>query len=461
MTYYAEKLADYCVTLDFDDLPSEVIRHARWSVLDAIAVGLASWDNAWSRSVLDTVRRQGGSPEATILHYGDKAPSANAAMANAMFIHSMDFNDDLSGIQVGGIVPPTAIAVGESVGASGKQVITALALVYDVATRIAGAMNSQELYLRGFQPTGVAGPLVAAAVAGKLLNLTSEQIASAFGIAASYAGGTIEFLKDGTDTKRFHVAKAAQGGIISAQLALDGMVGPKSIFEGEHGIIRAFSKEGFPEKLVEQLGRRFDILSTSFKWYPFCDGNACPLEAALAIVRENQIALDSIQNIHFKTKSFLIPYIIDYYGDTARKYRPQNEMDAQMSLPYCLAVGLLKDGDVEIEDFDRSNYHNPEILELADKVTAEGDPELDIVPFLPMSMPAIATVVTKGGKTFSKRVDFQKGDPRNPLTEADFHKKFGRCVKGSLTQEKSDRLLRAINDLEKLSRTSDLTKNFH
>src|SRR5262249_36536546 len=151
-------------------------------------------------------------------------------LANATFAHSMDFNDDLAGIQVGGIIPPTVFAVGEAVGASGQDLIAATVLGYDMATRIAAGFDSQGLYMRGLQPTAIVGGFVATAIAAKLLRLDAGQLANAFGLAGSYAGGTIEFLKEGTDTKRFHVAKAAHGGVVCARLARGGMTGPRSIF---------------------------------------------------------------------------------------------------------------------------------------------------------------------------------------------------------------------------------------
>jgi 2-methylcitrate dehydratase PrpD len=458
MSTYAEQIGDYAAQLEFDDLPEQVIQYAKWSILDSIGVAIASFDTPWSRAAYRVIQKQGGSPESTVFFYGDRFPDANAALVNSMFVHSMDYNDDLSGIQVGAVMPPTAIATAEPLSASGKEVITAVVVGYDVASRVASAVNSQELYLRGFQPTAVLGQFAAAAVASKILHLSPEQSASAFGIAGSYAGGTIEFLDDGTDTKRFHVAKASYGGIMSAHLASEGMTGPKRVFEGRNGILRALSKDPNPARLVEELGSRFDILDTSFKWYPFCDGGFCPLEAALDIVQENGLTLEEIARYHFKVKSFLIPYLTDYYGDTERKYRPKTEMDAQMSLPYTLAVGLLRKGDVRLEDFDRRSYSNPEILQIADKVTAEADPELDKVPFRPMSMPTIATITTKDGRVFTKRVDFQKGDPRNPFSEDDFIEKFSKNVEGKLTNEYRTKLLESVWTLESLPDIRQLTK---
>jgi 2-methylcitrate dehydratase PrpD len=447
--YYSEKLAAYVVSQTYDRLPAKVIEHAKWCLLDAIGVAVAGAGKKWAQAVLAEARRQGGKAEATIWLHGDKVPDTSAALVNGMFAHSMDFNDDHAGIQAGGIMPTTALAVAESVRATAKEVIAAIVCGYDVAIRVADAINSQQLYMRGFQPTAVCGGFAAAALAGKIMKLNPGQIADALGIVASYAGGTIEFLKDGTDTKRYHVAKAAHGGALSAHLAQAGMNGPRSIFEGEFGLFKVYSAEARPERLLAELGERYDILDTSVKLYPFCDGNAAPLEATLALMRDNDIRLDDIEQLRYRVKSFLIPYVIDYHGDRTRKFRPQNELDAQMSLPYCIAVGLLNGGDLRVRDFDPAKYQDPAILAIADKVDAEADTELDKVPLRPMSMPAIAELTTKAGKKFTQRVDYQKGDPRNPFSPQDFVAKFHACVDGRLSPVQANRIVDAVQTFER------------
>src|SRR5690625_521376 len=250
MTYLAEQLADYVGQTRFSDLPDEVTKHAKFLLLDSVGVSIESADTVWSKAVLDMVRAWGGAPEATVLRFGARLPAVSAILANETFAHSMDFNDDLAGIHVGGIIPSTALAIGEALGRSGEEVVAATVLGYDVATRVADAINSQNLYLKGFQPTAVCGVFASAAVAGKLLRLTSTELAYAFGIAGSYARGTIECLKDGTVTKRYHVAKAAQGGAMAAYLARGGMTGPKSIFEGAFGLFNVYSQDARPEKIL-------------------------------------------------------------------------------------------------------------------------------------------------------------------------------------------------------------------
>jgi 2-methylcitrate dehydratase PrpD len=454
---HAEELADYVANHRYDDLPREAIHQAKRCLLDSLGVAIAGCKKKWAQAVLAEVRRQRTHGGATVWLYGDRVPDAAAAMVNGMFAHSMDFNDDHAGIQVGGLIPPSALAVAEDAGASPKDLLLAIVLGYDVAIRIADAINSQELYMRGFQPTAVCGAFAAAAVAGKLLRLKSSQISDAFGIAASYAGGTREFLRDGTDTKRFHVAKAAHGGVLSARLAAGGMTGPRTVFEGEAGVFAVYSALSFPERLVAELGRRYDILDTSFKRYPFCDGNAAPLEATLEILRENQIDLEDIQSLRYRMKSFLMPYVIEFHGDRTRKFRPHNELDAQMSLPYCISVGLLNNGNLQVEDFDPVRFDDPRIHTLSDKVDAEADSELDKVPLRPMSMPAIATVTTRRGASFTRRVDYQKGDPRNPFSSEELITKFHSCVQAHITRECAEQVVDEVQHIEERNDLAQLT----
>jgi 2-methylcitrate dehydratase PrpD len=449
------RLAVHVIGHRFEDLPANVVRQARWCLLDSIGVAMAGAEKKWARAVLNEVRRQGGAGRATVWLHGDKVPDTSAALVNGMFAHSMDFNDDIAGIQAGSLIPPTAVAVAEEAGASGRDVIVAMALGYDVAVRVADAINSQQLYIRGFQPTAVCGGFGATAVAAQLLRMDVGQLADAFGIAGSYAGGTIEFLKDGTDTKRYHVAKACHAGVLSARLAQGGMNGPRTIFEGDYGLFRVLSAESRPERLLAELGTRYDILDTSFKRYPFCDGNAAPLEATLELMEKHGIGIGDIASLRYRIKTFLVPYCIDYHGDRERKFRPRNELDAQMSLPYSIAVGLLQGGRLEVADFDPSRFDDPRIHEIADRIDAQADPELDKVPLRPMSMPSIVTLTTKAGATYTHRVDYQRGDPRNPFTPEEFVGKFHACADSLIGEANAARI---VEEVERLDKAPDLSR---
>jgi 2-methylcitrate dehydratase PrpD len=318
MTVYAEVLAEYVTRLRFADIPSHVLRHTKFVLMDSIgcAIGGARLGKGWTEAALHVARNQGGAEQATIWHYGDRAPSLMAAFVNGILAHSMDFSDDLAGIHIGGIVPTTAFAIAEGIGASGRDVITATVIGYDIAGRLAEGMDSQGLYLRGLQPTAMLGGFAAAATAGKLLDLDANRMANAFGIVGSYTGGTIEFLKAGTDTKRLHPGKCGHSGALAALLARGGMTGPHSVFEGVHGVFKAYSDNPNLPKLAEELGSRFDILDTSIKPLPMCDGNFAPIEATLALMADHGLGVADIANIHCVLVPSLIPYAISFHGDS-------------------------------------------------------------------------------------------------------------------------------------------------
>jgi len=456
MAYCADHLADYIIQISYEDLPSRVIEQAKWVILDAVGAALASWGTPWCKAVYETFSAQGGAADSSIIYFGGKIPEANAALINAMFVQGLDFNDELSGIHTGGILPPAALAVGESLYSSGQEIITSVVVGYDIASRLAEAADAQSLFERGYQPSAVLGGFAAAATAAKLHKLGHRETRNALGISGSYAAGSIEFIKDGADTKRFNIAKAAQTGIIATHLAKAGMTGPGSIFEGQFGIFALMAQEANPSKLIEDLGTRFDILDTSFKYYPCCDGAFCPLEAVFALVNENGICVDDIESIHFKIKSFLVPFLANYDGDSSRKYQPQSVTDVQFSLPYLTALGIINHGELRTGDINRRNFNDREVLDLARKVSAEADEELDKMPFRPMSMPAIASLTTKTGSTFTKRVDFYKGDPRKPFSCDEYLEKFRSNTKGALQEDKVELLIESIMNLDQLSNIVDL-----
>jgi 2-methylcitrate dehydratase PrpD len=459
MATYAETLADYTHSLCYADLPDDVAAQGKRVLLDSVACGIASAlvKRPWCEAALSLVLDQKGKESATIWHFGGRVPEANAAFVNGMFAHGMDFSDDLGGVQIGGIVPTAALAVGEACHASGREVIAATVIGYDVAARMAETLNSEALYLRGLQPTSILGGFAAVAASGRLMGLTVDQQAHAFGIVASYSGGTMEFLEHGTDTKRLHPARCAHAGVVSAQLAQRGMSGPRTIFEGEFGFLNAFSSRPNASKLTADLGKRFEILNTSIKPLPFCDGNFAPLEGALKIVRENRIKVQDIAAIHCRVIPSLIPYVFEFHGDRERKFRPVTDLDAQMSLPYCLAVGLLNDGDVWLDDFDSSKYGDPAILEVARKVTVEADKSLLGETSCPITLSGHVVLTTNQGQRFEEFVLYQHGDPRNPLDDNELFEKFMRCTQKSLSRDRAEQVVSALLGLESVPDVRSIT----
>ena len=243
-------------------------------------------------------------------------------------------------------------------------------------------------------------------------------------------------------------------GVMAAHLANFGMTGPRTIFEGKYGAFNSLSGTPNFDSLTADLGVKFDILNTRIKPIPCGDGNLGPMEGVLAIMRENGLDAENIESIHCRVIPSLIPFIFEFHGDRSRKYRPATVLDAQASLPYCLAIGILKGGKITFEDFDPKNFGNPEIHKLADKVTAEGDESLRGKSICPVDLSCVVTLVTTNGTVFTKRIDHHRGDPRNPMSEDQLIDKFVDCVTGSLSDSRTNDLLAAIDRFETVADVS-------
>ena len=456
--YLSEQLSDYIYQLTYDHLPPKVVQQAKLVILDAIGDAFSSCDTVWAQALYQNIQNQAGTNEASILVFGDTVPDVNAAFVNAMFIQSMDFNDELSGIHTGSIIPATALSSAETVGSTGKEVIVSLVAGYDVAGRLADAIDAQSLFEQGFQPSGVLGSFMASAVSSKLKYLSPWQIANALGIAGSFAGGTLEFLKHGTDTKRFNIARSAYAGSLASNLSKSGMTGPLSIFEGENGLFATMPTKATSSKLVKDIGQCFEILKTTFKKYPCCDGIFSPLEATMSVVNDYNVKIDNIKSLNFRMKSFQIPFLVNYYGDRQRKYQPQNTTDAQLSLPFVIALALHQQGEIRISDFSEENYRNPKIIGLAQKVTAMADSELDTTPSHPMELPTILVLETYQGEKYTKRIDHHQGAAANPLSEEDLIQKFISNTEEKLEKYHIEQLIELILNLDKLANIGKLMK---
>src|SRR5947207_2022824 len=219
----SQQLAEFVAGLRFDGLPPDVVAAARRHMLDAVGVALAASALGAGAPVIEMTRSWAGAREASVIGYDFGAPAPWAALANGTLTHALDFDDTHveSVVHPSAFVVPAAMAVGEEIGASGRDIVTAAVAGYEVATRI-GAAAPGRFHVRGQHTTGLCGTFGAAAVAGRLWGLTPDEIAQAFGIAGSQSSGLFAYLSDGSETKRLHAGWAAHGGIVAADLARRG-----------------------------------------------------------------------------------------------------------------------------------------------------------------------------------------------------------------------------------------------
>ncbi|MFH1169734.1 MAG: MmgE/PrpD family protein [Chloroflexota bacterium] len=448
------ELARFIVRTRFDKLPRSVVEATKRDIFDTVGTALAGSSAPGSREVVELVQEFGGKEEGTLFVYGGRMPSPEAALANGTMAHALDFDDthDAAVLHAGVSVVPAAIAVAERLGnVSGKELITAVALGIDVVSRIGLATKCWI----GWILTAIYGYYGAAAAAGKLLGLSEERILNALGIAFAQSAGNLECVASGALTKRIQAGFAARGGVLSALMAQKGVTGVKEFLTAGGGVFNLYQRGEYDlEPLTSGLGERFEVTNLSYKPYPCCRWLHTPIDAALAL--SGQVDPGRIEKIEIEVgqKAW-----VSVGEPLEAKLRPRNVVDAQFSIPYTVAVALVK-GKVKIEDFTEEAIRDARVLGVSGRVTFKVNSDMEKGVGRGIS-PTRITVRTKDGKTFSAEADTPKGHPRNPMTDAEFEEKFRDCAAHavkSLAASRVDAAIKMLNGLENVKDVAELTK---
>ena len=265
-------LAAYVANLKYEDIPENVLERAKALTLDFLGSAVRARSEAESTpSLLGMLATLGldGKGEATVCGDARTYTPAIAALLNGALGHSLDFDDTHadSSLHPSAPVVPAAFAVGEIMGSSGRDVLTAIVAGYEVCCRLGNALDPTSHYAKGFHPTATAGTYGAAAAAAKLYKLSAEQIAAAFGVSGSQAAGSLQFLVNGAWNKRYQVGAAAMNGVVAASLAREGFIGATESVEGKHGLLVGYSDNAHPDKAVADLGRVYETMKIGVKPY--------------------------------------------------------------------------------------------------------------------------------------------------------------------------------------------------
>jgi len=298
------------------------------------------------------------------------------------------------------------------------------------------------LHARHFHPTAITASFAAAAAAGKLHGATEEQLVRAFGICGSQASGIIEYLADGSWTKRLHPGWNAHAGVIALQLARAGFTGPATVFEGVHGLYQGFAGGHDPVKLdalMESLGRTWEILQLTLKPYP-CGSIAQPYMDCAARLRETHgIRADAITAIRCKTSPGPVPRL---WEPLAAKHAPPNGYAAKFSLPYLLATILVR-GRAGLAEFDDAAVREPAVLDVARRVSYELDATIDY----PRQFVGDVEITLADGRSLRERQDRPRGGPDAPLTRTEIEAKFRGNAGLALPPDKVEAAIRAVDGL--------------
>lgn len=416
-----QTLVEYCHVIGHRSLPQAIGEYAQLLLLDYMGVaaaGAALEDS--SRIARQVAQGMGGTPEATAFGLGEKIPAVMAAFVNGITEHGIEMDDTHSGASShpGVVIWSTALAVAEREGSTGAELLPAAAAGYEMACRAGYAAAPPSMYRRGFHPTSASGVFGAAVTAACLLGLSPEEMLNAVGIAGSFASGNMEYLAQGTLTKRVQPGQAAHGGILAALLAKRGYTGPHTILEGDFGFLHAYSDEGMPERLTAKLGETWEIALTGIKAFGCCRYMQSPMEAALRATRDVVWSPEKVRAIRVGLVSAGWGLVAD---PIEAKYAPQTRVDAQFSLPFGVATALIH-GRGTVNEFRESQLHNPTILDLARRVTIHHDKALDQA--YPAMWPSWCEIDMQDGRTLRGDVITTKGEPENPLTASGVREKF-------------------------------------
>jgi len=440
----ARRLARFVVALEPKDLPAPVAEKARLLALDTLGCCLAAVRYDFGRAARATAERLGGNPESTVVGSTARVAAANAVLANATLAHGLDFDDTREDaiVHTGSVAVTTSLAVGEATGATGRAVLAAIVAAVEVMCKIGLAVPGK-FHARHYHPTALTGTFAAAAAAGKLYGLTEDELVRAFGICGSQAAGIIEYLADGSWTKRLHPGWAAHAGVVAAMLAQSGFTGPESVFEGEHGFYRAFAGGVQPERLDEllaSLGRVWELEQLTFKPYP-CGSIAQPyMDCALRLRETRAVRPEDIVEIRCRTAAGPVPRL---WEPLASKHTPQNGYAAKFSLPYLLAV-ILTRGRASLAEFEDDVVRDPAVLAVASRVGYEVDPTIDY----PRQFVGHLRVRLKDGRVLEEWQDHPRGGPDSPMGRDEIEAKFRGNASLVMSDGAASRVIQNVRTLD-------------
>lgn len=430
----AEQYARFVSRLEWAQLPTEVRDVSRELLADWFANAAAGLGSPLGQALRSLAPACDGPGRA--VRVGDLQPAEPlwAALVNAGAAHALEFDDSFrAGLyHPGAPIISAAFSAACRAEAPGVVLLTALVAGYEVSLRLASAVNPA--HYRLWHTTGTVGAFGAAAAAACALGLAPRETAGAFGLAGTQAAGLWEVLPDAPLAKNLHPAKAAHAGLLAALLSQQGIEGPTTIFEGARGFFSATVPAPVDaEQCTAGLGEAWLTPTTTFKAYPVCGHAMTPIEASLKL--HGQSALAAVEAVEVRAH----PVSLQVAGQPF----PADEAQAKFSIPYCVAVALLK-GRVRQQEFSPQLLGSREIRDLLGRIRLVPDDGMTTVPG---RRPARVTLHLAGGKTVTAMAEVRKGDPELPLTGDEKREKFLELAGPNWGRGGAERILAAIGGL--------------
>jgi 2-methylcitrate dehydratase PrpD len=432
-----DTLARFVTETDFASISEKTRANAKMHILDTLGVALAGSKTPVADIAVDYCKKLGASSEASIWGTKAKASVSTAAFANGLLSHALDYDDWDAFIQVGhpsSMLVGAAVPLAEQLGASGKELLKAYVLAMEVICKLAA--NSPSVHDRGFHSTPVFGSLGAAVACGSLLRLDAAKLKAALGVAASAAGGIHR--QQGSMVKPFHAGNAARNGAEAALLASNGFTADPAIFEAPRGFCDTFFGPGTCDyaKMIDKLGEPYflETPGMGLKWHPCSAPQFLAADAALHLKQEHKINFTDVAKMEVS-----IPPL-----RYQRHYAPEVKtgLRGKFAINYVVAMAFL-DGKLGIATFTDEKANQPQVQDALSKVKVIIDETIpEPGPYCPVS------VELKDGTRHSYTAKIAKGDPRNPMTEAEVMGKFRGNARLAIAEKTTEAVIDAVKRLE-------------
>lgn len=444
-------VARYIAHTRFEDIPGEVITKAKEILMDTLGCGIGGSVTVPARMVIETIMELGGKPEATLFGHGGRVNCVWTGFANSILVDILDYEETLI-CHPSATIVPAALAVAERQHASGRDLLTAMVVGYEVALRIGAAIrptpqvSSQVAVMYSFLSFG------AAAAASKLLRLDEEKVRHSLG----YTGATTPVPTWITKWPRpLHYVKndfgeQTRAGIMGALLAQKGFLAPYPILDHHLGFWKMIGSDRCEGSIMTQgLSKEYRILSDTYKPYPSCRWNHTSMDMVAELMAESGASCDDIEQITVKTFTEMAHWFADY--------RPSNIVDAEFSLPYAIAMIVSKEKPGP-GWYSEEMMKRDEIKELADRVKVEADPDADREFYEVGGYPSQVEINLKDGRVLKRKASFARGDPRKPMTRREIVDKFLQLAVPIIGSKAAQEVMKLIENLDKMEDISELAR---